>query len=909
MIIRLNSWALLASLAISALRVSGTPAKRHYDTHRYYALEHKPESDGASLHDVASALGVEVVEQAGALENVWLVRVPRPEVDARDEESGEDPVIGAFEQLKARADSNLSSRAEEDDILFARKVASAVQFLELQTPQELVKRAPPSIRPPTRASAEEVKMRLGLQDPLFTEQWHLVNDEYPEHMMNVTPVWDMGLTGKGIRTSFLDDGLDFEADDLRDAFDEKNSYDFNAHVPLPRPTGARDHHGTRCAGQVVARRNEACGVGIAYDAKAAGVRILGGPISNVDEAAALNYGYDEVDIYSCSWGPRDNGQTMEGPGYLIRKSVVNGINKGRGGKGSIFVFASGNGGRDDDQCNFDGYTNSIYSVTVASIDYMGLHPTYSETCAANMIVAYSSGSGNHIVTTDRGKAECSKRHGGTSAAAPNAVGVFALALQARPDLTWRDIQHLCVETGRHVNPHDPDWEKTASGRLYSYKYGYGALDAYAFVQAAKTWKLVKPQAWYFTETAIFNKGKMHDLGHKKYKYEGGEVIGPDGIEKTMKVTKEDLVKNNFETLEHITVRVWIEHTKRGDVEVEIESPGGIRSVLASTREYDEATTGFPGWRFMTVKHWGEDAVGEWSIRVFDQSDPDHHGKFLGWNMAFWGSAIDPSKATQFVEPTIDNALPPADFPPRPVPNDGDPTATTVHAKPTDHLPEDHGQVTGENSHPAYPKPTTTRAPPKQDDKTNQGDAPDKAWYDHMAGLVAAQKWLFAALAGTTIFGIGGVIYLWRRRLERQRLAQYTSVADDDIGMNALGGSVANAGPAAAGGSRTTRALYDAFGAASGDDLPAREPQPHTNVNANVNPPTGRALGFHSGFLDDDEPSAGLTPKYRDDVPQSGVDVHTSRSAAEEEEEREHDSDSGELVSARNSLEGSRERLT
>lgn len=34
------------------------------------------------------------------------------------------------------------------------------------------------------------------------------------------------------------------------------------------------------------------------------------------------------------------------------------------------------------------------------------------------------------ITTDRAN-ECTKRHGGTSAAAPNAVGVFALALQAR----------------------------------------------------------------------------------------------------------------------------------------------------------------------------------------------------------------------------------------------------------------------------------------------------------------------------------------------------------------------------------------------------------------------------------------------------------------------------------------------
>jgi hypothetical protein len=36
-------------------------------------------------------------------------------------------------------------------------------------------------------------------------------------------------------------------------------------------------------------------------------------------------------------------------------------------------------------------------VTVAAVDYKGLHPYYSEPCAANMVVTYSSGSGKHIV--------------------------------------------------------------------------------------------------------------------------------------------------------------------------------------------------------------------------------------------------------------------------------------------------------------------------------------------------------------------------------------------------------------------------------------------------------------------------------------------------------------------------------
>ena len=184
--------------------------------------------------------------------------------------------------------------------------------------------------------------------------------------------------------------------------------------------------------------------------------------------------------------------------------------------------------------------------------------------------------------------------------------VFRLELTTdfcSPDLTWRDIQHLCIKTARIVNPSDPDWEKMASGQLYSYKYGFGALDAWAYVKAAQDWALVKPQAWIHTKTVQFNNGKMFDLGHKKYKYEGGETIVPGGNKAKMTITKEMLAENNLEALEHVEVRVWISHTKRGDVQVELVSPNGIRSVLAGTREFDEADTGFPGWRFMTLKHW------------------------------------------------------------------------------------------------------------------------------------------------------------------------------------------------------------------------------------------------------------------------------------------------------------------
>ena len=150
-----------------------------------------------------------------------------------------------------------------------------------------------------------------------------------------------------------------------------------------------------------------------------------------------------------------------------------------------------------------------------------------------------------------------------------------------------------------INPEDPDWERTASGRSFSYKYGYGVLDAFAFVTAAQKWKLVKPQAWLMTNTTQLGGGKME----KKHVYEGGVPISVDGKEDSIEITTAMLLANNLQTLEHIDVRVWIDHPRRGNVMVELVSPNGIRSVLADTRAEDNAKTGYPGWRFMTIKHW------------------------------------------------------------------------------------------------------------------------------------------------------------------------------------------------------------------------------------------------------------------------------------------------------------------
>ena len=61
------------------------------------------------------------------------------------------------------------------------------------------------------------------------------------------------------------------------------------------------------------------------------------------------------------------------------------------GKGSIFVWASGTGGRYHDDCNYDGYQSSINTVSISSVNDEGVPAWYAEHCAPAFAVTYSNG--------------------------------------------------------------------------------------------------------------------------------------------------------------------------------------------------------------------------------------------------------------------------------------------------------------------------------------------------------------------------------------------------------------------------------------------------------------------------------------------------------------------------------------
>lgn len=487
---------------------------------------------------------------------------------------------------------------------------------------------------------DDVKEEFGIKDPLFSKQWHLY-DPTNRHDINVTGAWRLGARGKDVVVAVLDDGIDYNHPDLADAFFMSGSYDYNLHVQEPKPLLMDDWHGTRCAGEIAAQFNDACGVGIAPAAKVAGIRILSGHLEVEDEARALNHHIQENDIFSCSWGPSDDGTHMEGPPLISKRAILNAVENGRAGLGTIYVLAAGNGNHNGDNCNYDGYTNSIYSLTISSVDEDNMHPFYSESCPANIACTYSSNSKKKITTTDRfddrsssdAKQACTDAHTGTSASAPMAAGILALALGERPDLTWRDLQYIAREAAVPFEMADAEsrgnWTEVHDGKLYHNDYGYGILDAGRVVEVAKGWKNVKPQAWFFSE---FNA--PNDSFTDKY-------------ETQIEVTQDMLDGANLEKLEHVNVKLSYQYEFRGALKWTLTSPSGHEVVLAERRRNDRASFPVDDWQFLSVAHWGEDPVGTWTLKV--DADPVSSGEFKRWRLQLWGQTQDESKARRFSE--------------------------------------------------------------------------------------------------------------------------------------------------------------------------------------------------------------------------------------------------------------------
>jgi len=232
-----------------------------------------------------------------------------------------------------------------------------------------------------------------VNDPYWDKMWYL--NRKTDFTMNVIEAWKEGVTGRGVVVTIVDDGIEKDHPDLILNYDPLASTDINDNDSDPHPRydlSGTNRQGTRCAGQVAASANNSvCVTGIAYNAQIGGIRMLDGSITDAVEARSISFNSNHIDIYSFAWGPDDDGKTVDGPGNLATSAIKNGTTHGRDGKGSIFVWASGIGGKYKDNCNCDGYITSIYTIAISSASESGQVPWYSEACSSTLATTYSSG--------------------------------------------------------------------------------------------------------------------------------------------------------------------------------------------------------------------------------------------------------------------------------------------------------------------------------------------------------------------------------------------------------------------------------------------------------------------------------------------------------------------------------------
>ncbi|KAF7991746.1 hypothetical protein HCN44_010547 [Aphidius gifuensis] len=455
-------------------------------------------------------------------------------------------------------------------------------------------------------------------DELWNEEWYLQdtrgNKALPKLDLNVLPLYRAGVTGRGVNVAVLDDGLEHTHQDLINNYNSEISYDVNEGDmdPMPRyeQTGMNGH-GTRCAGEIAMEaNNHKCGVGVAFEASIGGIKLLDGIVNDRVEGEALGYRQDIIDIYTASWGPADDGKSLEAPGRLATEALERGIMKlcVIEFKMIVRVKLLGNmGWGQNDNCGCDGYVNSIYTIAVGSASQTGKFPWYGEQCTATMATTYSSGAyqDQMIATTDL-KNKCTTRHTGTSASAPLAAGILALALQVNKELTWRDVQHLIVQTAEY-SPlrNNPGWIKNSAGFFFNSRFGFGLMNAHALVLAANNW------------TRIQNKIVCHVKPEKELKY----LTYGRPITLTFKVNNCPQGDVKVAYLEHVEIETSIKYTNRGSLKMHLTSAAGTRVQILYSRQLDDSNEGFNRWKFMSVATWGEKPLGTWSLKITDEIGP------------------------------------------------------------------------------------------------------------------------------------------------------------------------------------------------------------------------------------------------------------------------------------------------
>ncbi|MBI5637864.1 MAG: S8 family serine peptidase [Nitrospinae bacterium] len=498
-------------------------------------------------------------------------------------------------------------------------------------------------------------------DPFFADQWHLKNTGQTGTAggagtagedLNVEKVWT-SFKGTGVRIAIVDDRLDIVHEDLSPNAVLADSWDYlTGAAPVSNLITGNSAHGTSCGGLAAAAGgNSKGGVGVAMAAKLVGYNLLQAAVG-ANEADAMTRGATTNSVSSNSWGATDGTGTLQPSSATWQTAINTGITTGRSNKGIVYAWAGGNGAPTD-RSDYDGQANYAGVIAVAALDDKGQKSSYSEP-GSNVLVSAYGGEfcSTHTLTTtditgaagsntaatagvsDYTDTSYTKCMNGTSGATPEVSGAVALILEANPALTFRDVRIILATTARKNDATDAGWgvNGAATPLHINEKYGYGAVDAQAAVNAALGWTsvggattLVSKAGSNITAAAIADGT--------------GTTSAVYGAVTTSAIT---LASSGISKIEFVEVTVDSNHLQFGDLKITLTSPAGTISTLTLPHGCTANSVAVAcgnllngGFRFGVARLVNEAADGTWTLSVSDGLVADT-GNLTSWNIAVYG---------------------------------------------------------------------------------------------------------------------------------------------------------------------------------------------------------------------------------------------------------------------------------
>ncbi len=212
-----------------------------------------------------------------------------------------------------------------------------------------------------------------VKDPMYNDQWYLKNTGQKGGIVgldiNIEPVWKKGYLGEGINVAILDDLIDLDHPDLKSSIASMQRYHSSYYV-------CNSSHSTPIAGIIAAQADNVGMRGIAPKAKIYGHGILKTAVNNDVSMfnRALSADAQKIAVYSNSWGFTPAGYFSKEL-IQLHQGIDVGTKTGFSGKGSVYIFASGNAGMYG--MASDATLSHPAVINVSGVDKIGLRVPFS----------------------------------------------------------------------------------------------------------------------------------------------------------------------------------------------------------------------------------------------------------------------------------------------------------------------------------------------------------------------------------------------------------------------------------------------------------------------------------------------------------------------------------------------------